>query len=207
MAVTAADAVAAAYLADAAAAGPSAVARRPSAAAGAASAQVDAAAQGEQQASDGGMQQQRQEPQRQQGAVQRPQQGTAPALLSVNGSRSSRSSSRGTNDDAASAARPLEAGWWPTFVHSQLGSTRQLQRFTNAVVLQRWLYRQYRGVVDIYEDRLQLWAISGGGRRLEVGRLVGLGSASSVCNKADGPLCKGGAAVLQLVKQCCTCAT
>jgi hypothetical protein len=29
------------------------------------------------------------------------------------------------------------------------------------------LQRHYHGVADIYEDRLRLWAISQGGRRLE----------------------------------------
>jgi hypothetical protein len=162
----------------------------------------------------------------------------------------------------------LESGWWPTFVHSQLSSTRQLQRFANQVSLNRWvevsgvlqdyqgraihlllpvtghtlhftgfdwqhclrqaaachlrdhvrpaacanlhsplathlevmqpssplvalppllpgLQRNYRGVADIYEDRLRLFAIGGGGRLLasrvapmkrtpELGRLKGL---------------------------------
>ena len=165
MAVTAADAVAAAYLADAAAAGPSAMARQAAAAAAAASMQAEVPS-GEQQgqASSGGLQPQGQ--QRQEGIQQ---QGAVPALRSTDGS----GGSSGAGSDAGSAARPLEAGWWPTFVHRQLGSTRQLQRFTNGVALQRWLYRQYRGVVDIYEDRLQLWAISGGGRRLEVGGVGG----------------------------------
>ena len=35
------------------------------------------------------------------------------------------------------AVAPLEAGWWPTFTHRQLSSSRQLQRFTNQVALNR----------------------------------------------------------------------
>lgn len=164
MAVTAADAVAAAYLADAAAAGPSAVARQAAAAApwqaGAADEQ-----QGADKAGSAAEQQRLQQQQRQPDSKWRQQQGVLPALRSTKGSSSGAPSS----DGPSTSSRPLEAGWWPTFVHRQLGSTRQLQRFANGVALQRWLYRQYRGVVDIYEDRLQLWAISNGGRCLEVG--------------------------------------
>ncbi|PRW44374.1 DUF3685 family [Chlorella sorokiniana] len=189
MAVTAADAVAAAYLADAAAAGPSAVVRQEAAAAAAAGdfMQADAAA-GTAAAAQQGQQQQELQLGTQQGAV--------PALRTTDGSTGSSGSSSSAGGEAASTApRPLEAGWWPTYVHRQLGSTRQLQRFANGVALQRWLYKQYRGVVDIYEDRLQLWAISGGGRRLEaarapmkrtpeLGRLSGLRYAASLLLEA-----------------------
>lgn len=94
-------------------------------------------------------------------APQPPQQAPPPpqqlglALISSGGS-------------GAGAGTPLEAGWWPTYVHRQLDSTRALQRFCNAVLLRRWVHRQYLGVRDIYEDRLPLWAIAGGGRRLQV---------------------------------------
>ena len=149
MAVTAADAVAAAYLADAADAGPSAVAR------GAGAGEAAAAAAAQPVARQDGSEQQRRRRRRR---GDRQQQAAALVALARDGTSSSGSGS----------SAPLEAGWWPTFVHRQLGSSRQLQRFCNAVQLQRWWHRQYQGVADMYEDRLRLWTLADGGRRLQV---------------------------------------
>ena len=107
MAVTAADAVAAAYLADAAAAGP---------------ADVTAAAAVQQQ----------QKQQQLQGAL-------ALAGAAAQQDRSGVGRGSAGSSDGGGGGGSLEAGWWPTFVHAQLGSTRQLQRFTNAVALNRWV--------------------------------------------------------------------
>lgn len=209
-AVTAADAVAAAYLSDAADTGPSAAALR-SGLAGSSAVMAAAASGGEDRQ------------QQQQAGSNGAQQETA----LVSGSSSSGTGAAPAALFASSA--PLEAGWWPTFVHRQLCNTRQLQRFANAVLLQRWvscrglgwgagtrpavwpplpclqagscmpalaavlpppspphlvhprfsvLYCQldarYRGVADMYEDRLRLWGVAAAGRRLEV-RCAGAG--------------------------------
>ena len=125
MAVTAADAVAAAYLADAAAAGP---------------ADVTAAA---------AVQQQQKQQQLDLGRSSLTSSGSSgngglQGALALAGAAAQQDRSgvgRGSagSSDGGGGGGSLEAGWWPTFVHAQLGSTRQLQRFTNAVALNRWV--------------------------------------------------------------------
>jgi hypothetical protein len=128
MAVTAADAVAAAYLADAATAGPALAGITPGDAAPSAS-QRSAAEEPQ-----GGLQQR-------QGGIQ----AWLPVLRQRGGARAASSpavaasNSSGGGGGGGGSGRPLEAGLWPTFVHPQLRSTRQLQRFANRVAAGRWV--------------------------------------------------------------------
>lgn len=131
MAVTAADAVAAAYLADAAATGPSpsVLAPRAGGSAGGAAAATGAAAA----------------PQQRTNSSSSSRGGEWVSVLASSRRRWPLSAARPATSSTAGAS--LEAGWWPTFVHRQLASTRQLQRFANAVALQRWVSSVCGGVV------------------------------------------------------------
>jgi hypothetical protein len=60
---------------------------------------------------------------------------------------------------AAPAPAPLEAAWWPTFVHPRLASTRALQRFANRLALARAAHRAFASVAAMYEDRLPLFTL------------------------------------------------
>jgi hypothetical protein len=60
---------------------------------------------------------------------------------------------------AAPALAPLEAAWWPTFVHPRLASTRALQRFANRLALARAAHRAFASVTAMYEDRLPLFTL------------------------------------------------
>ena len=141
MAVTSADAVAAAYLADAAAAGPTLAAR------GSGSSSEDGTSNRESARTSSEQQQRRQRwwwPRGKgaQGAALAPPAAAAAGQISSaavgmpSGSGSSGASSTSSSPGSGS---PLEAGWWPTFVRAQLSSTRQLQRFANQVALNRWV--------------------------------------------------------------------
>lgn len=55
------------------------------------------------------------------------------------GSAKAGPSGGGSGGGSEGGGSALEAGWWPTYVHAQLNSTRQLQRFVNAVALNRWV--------------------------------------------------------------------
>jgi hypothetical protein len=146
MAVTAADAVAAAYLADAAAAGPSLAARGSSC-----SSSGDGTSSSE--SAPEGLQQQRRQrwwwfrgKGAQDSALAPPSAATAaqPNNAAIGMPSGSSGSGAGTSSSSSpGSGSPLEAGWWPTFVRAQLGSTRQLQRFANQVALNRWV--QVRG--------------------------------------------------------------
>ena len=133
MAVIAGDAIAAAYLADAATAGPTAAAATKAAAAHAAPAD--------------GILQQPSPPLQQQQASRgsRGQLGMLAAAVAAVPSTPDAAPAAGTASEGRASpgdgerTAPLEAGLWPTFVHSQLGSTRQLQRFANQVALNRWM--------------------------------------------------------------------
>ncbi|KAL6771542.1 hypothetical protein ACKKBG_A26800 [Auxenochlorella protothecoides x Auxenochlorella symbiontica] len=57
----------------------------------------------------------------------------------------------------------LEASLWPTLVHPQLASTRALQRFLNQVALACWVEAQYHSVQCMLEDRLVLRTLGPGG--------------------------------------------
>lgn len=54
----------------------------------------------------------------------------------------------------------LEVSWWATFVHSKLASTRQLQRFINRLSFARWADRSFFSVAAAYEDRLPLFTVA-----------------------------------------------
>jgi hypothetical protein len=145
LAVTAADAVAAAYLADAVEAAPSlaAVAGAEGAASPLSAPISNAASSFVQQAEGSRQQQAPQQPGMQQSSAAVPSAPTpAGGALSQGGSEVARTDATQTSRSATgrrTSGSPLEAGWWPTFVHPRLGSTRQLQRFANRVALQRWV--------------------------------------------------------------------
>ncbi|GAB4814318.1 hypothetical protein N2152v2_001364 [Parachlorella kessleri] len=94
-------------------------------------------------------------------------------VASTGSSRSSSLTSQSVSMTGSStsggALLPLEASYWPTFLHRQLASTRQRQRFTNQVVVQRWLHRQFHSVAAMYEDRMDLFGL-GPGATLQVRR-------------------------------------
>jgi hypothetical protein len=62
--------------------------------------------------------------------------------------------------EQGASSSPLEPPLWPTFVHPRLGSTRQLQRFSNRVALARWADRGFHSVAAMYEDRLPLFTLA-----------------------------------------------
>lgn len=132
MAVTAADAVAAAYLADAATAGPTL------AVAGSGAGQAAAAAPSQQQQEQEGQARGRWR------RLQGPRRAVAVPAQQPGGGTG------GGAGGSASGSTPLESGWWPTYVHSQLARSRQLQRFTNQVSVNRW--------VQVKGGRLGAWA-------------------------------------------------
>lgn len=67
-----------------------------------------------------------------------------------------------------SAAVPLEASWWPVFSHPRLASTRQLQRFANRLLVARWLDTAFHSVAAIYDDRLPLFTLAAPGGMVRI---------------------------------------
>jgi hypothetical protein len=62
----------------------------------------------------------------------------------------------------------LESSWWPVFAHPRLASTRQLQRFSNRLLLSRWIDSTFHSVVAAYDDRLPLFTLCAPGGLLRV---------------------------------------
>ena len=83
------------------------------------------------------------------------------------------------------SAVSLEASWWPIFAHPRLASTRQLQRFTNRLLVARWLDTAFYSVAAIYDDRLPLFTLCAPGgvlrvRQAPVRRAAQLGALKGV---------------------------
>ena len=83
---------------------------------------------------------------------------------SVNGS--SNSSVNGSTDLLSTTS--LESSWWPVFAHPRISSTRQLQRFSNRLLLSRWIDTTFHSVVAAYDDRLPLFTLSSPGGLLRI---------------------------------------
>jgi len=67
-----------------------------------------------------------------------------------------------------SSTTSLEASWWPVFAHPRVASTRQLQRFSNRLLLSRWVDTTFHSVVAAYDDRLPLFTLCAPGGLLRV---------------------------------------
>ncbi len=69
---------------------------------------------------------------------------------------------------ASFSTTSLEASWWPVFAHPRVASTRQLQRFSNRLLLSRWIDTTFYSVVAAYDDRLPLFTLCSPGGMLRV---------------------------------------
>lgn len=70
--------------------------------------------------------------------------------------------------DTHNQASLLEVSLWPSLLNASLGSTRDIQNFTNKVYLNRVLDEYYFKIVSIYEDTLHLFRISKDGESLSI---------------------------------------
>ncbi|KAL4522923.1 hypothetical protein Ndes2526A_g07650 [Nannochloris sp. 'desiccata'] len=78
------------------------------------------------------------------------------------------SSSPFISSSSSSTTTSLEASWWPVFSHPRIGSTRQLQRFSNRLLFSRWVDTTFHSVVAAYDDRLPLFTLCAPGGLLRV---------------------------------------